>query len=796
MKRFLIVFIASVIYAGFASAQERSGKVTDNNGRPIEFATVALLTEDGQAAVTVTDTLGRFSLTAVGGKYRINIRHLAYQPLEQSIYLSDAASKAGDFCLKELETNLNEVTVTASAITREADRFVMRMNNMPLTLNKDAIEVLQLAPGVWVDGNGISINGARGTKVFINERELKIKGKELMDYLRNFRSADIVRVEIIPQAGAEYSADSFGGVIKLTLRKQLENGISGHVKAGTAQSQTLADYQPSASFNARAGRWTFNTFVSAKILPEGKTNSVETRNFRTGDNHDYFSVSDVNRTLHSGLGRLGIVYEPDKRNSFGVEAEYSAVSARSPSSVTTRTKPNGILVNSESDYRQKETDRTCSMTLNYVHALDTLGSTFKVIADCTNKHVEGDNDYHTSFIRNGKTSDSVYRNNTSSHYRIYTADGVLSKQLSPRTKLVAGVKYTHNDMSDTVRYESLLPSGWQPLPAYHYSLGYTEHIGAVYGTFSAEYTRLSLVTGLRGEYTHANGHHHRIPQSYFDLFPNLNVTYSFDPMRTFMLIGQYSRNIERPNFRRLHPNRIQYSEYSYYIGNPALRPTYIHKIGLTAVYRYRYVLSIGANLHRDLVREVRKTEMSDPNVTYIIPENHHTENHYYAVLSAPFRPTRWWDMNVNLVGVKQDIRGTESDRRVSHYLYFANVTTGFSLPAKFHLELTYSGTSRLYSANSGIEPRHLFHFSVKKQLLNDRLTASLGINNVFDRKIVYFSEMKHLTTRTEVYNPQDARYLKFSLNYTFSAGKHFKSRTLENGSEAEKNRLKRTSDTR
>ena len=207
------------------------------------------------------------------------------------------------------------------------------------------------------------------------------------------------------------------------------------------------------------------------------------------------------------------------------------------------------------------------MTLNYVHALDTLGSTFKVIADCTNKHVEGDNDYHTSFIRNGKTSDSVHRNNTSSHYRIYTADGVLSKQLSPRTKLVAGVKYTHNDMSNTVRYESLLPSGWHPLPAYHYSLGYTEHIGAVYGTFSAEYNRLSLVAGLRGEYTHANGHHHRIRQSYFDLFPNLNVTYSFDPMRTFMLIGQYSRNIERPNFRRLHPNRIQYSEYSYYIGN-------------------------------------------------------------------------------------------------------------------------------------------------------------------------------------------------------------------------------------
>ena len=795
MKRFLIVSIASVIFAGFASAQERSGKVTDNSGRPVEFATVALLTEDGQAAVTVTDTLGRFSLIAVGGKYRINIRHLAYQPLEQNIDLSDAASKVGDFRLKDFQTNLDEVTITASAITREADRFVMRMNT-PLTLNKDVTEVLQLAPGVWVDDKGISINGTRGTKVFINERELRLKGKELMNYLRNFRSADIVRIEIIPQTGAEYSADSFGGVIKLTLRRQLENGISGHVKVGTAQSEKLADYQPSASLNAHAGHWTFSTFASGDMRPKGKTNSMEARNFQTSTYHDYHSVSHVNRTQHSGLGRLGIVYEPDKRNSFGVEAEYSAVSTRSPSTVSTRTNPNGILVRTESDYRQKEADRTYSMTLNYVHALDTLGSTFKVIADYTNKYVEGDNDYHTLFARNGKTSDSVYRNNTSSHYRIYTADGALSKRLSPRTKLVAGMKYTHNDMSDTVRYEGLLPSGWQPLPAYHYSLGYTENIGAVYGTFSAEYNRLSLVVGLRGEYTHANGHHRRIRQSYFDLFPNLNVTYSFDPMRTFMLIGQYSRNIERPNFRRLHPNRIQYSEYSYYIGNPALRPTYIHKISLTAVYRYRYVLSVGANLHRDLVREVRKTETSDPNVTYIIPENHHTENHYYVVLSAPLRPTKWWNLNVNLVGVKQDIRGTENDRRVSHYLYFANVTTGFSLPAKFHLELTYSGTSRLYSANSGIEPRHLFHLSVKKQLLNDRLTASLGINNVLDRKIVYFSEMARFTTRTEVHDPQDARSLKFSLNYTFSAGKHFKSRALESGSQTEKNRLKRTSDTR
>ena len=44
-----------------------------------------------------------------------------------------------------------------------------------------------------------------------------------------------------------------------------------------------------------------------------------------------------------------------------------------------------------------------------------------------------------------------------------------------------------------------------------------------------------------------------------------------------MLIGQYGRYIERPTFSALNPNRIQTSEYSYLIGNPMLRPTYINK---------------------------------------------------------------------------------------------------------------------------------------------------------------------------------------------------------------------------
>lgn len=796
MIRIIVLLIISITFAGFASARERSGRVTDDKGHPVEFATVVLLSNGKQIAAGVTDSTGRFSLSIDDGKYRMIIRHLAYKPLEKYVLISDTLSEIGFFRLASLDINLDEITVTASTLTRQADRFVMLVNNNSLTLNKDATEILQLGPGVWVDDNGILINGIRGTKVFVNERELRLTGKELIDYLRNFRSSDIARVEIIPQAGAEYSADSHGGIIKLILRRQTENGIDGNIKLGTEQGKHIAHYQPSLSLNAHVERWTLSSFISGDFMQKGKEEAVTIRDFHTNGNNIFHSISHPNHQPCSGLGRWGVIYEPDTRNRFGWEVEYSAKKTRTPSSVETLIKTDHLIINSESNYKQNEKDRNFSTTFNYVHSLDTFGSTIKFITDYTNKKVTGDNDYHSVFKWQGNMSDSLYRNNSLSHYKIYTADLAFNKQLSQKMKCLVGMKYTRNDMTDTVNYESHTLSAWRPLKNYNYSLDYTENIGAVYGTFSFDIDRFSIVTGLRGEYTQTNSRNHAVHKSYFDWFPNLNVTYSFDPMRLFMLIGQYSRNIQRPNFWHLNPNRIQYSDYSYYIGNPKLRPTYVHNIGLTAVYHYRYVLSVGARLHRDLVREVCKTEQHNPNITYIIPENHYMENHYYIMLNAPFYLTKWWKLNINVIGVKQDIRGMKTDHRMSHYLYFTTITTGITLPSNVHLELSYSGTSRLYSANSGINPRHLFHVSAKKQLLKDKLTISLGVNNLFNRKTSYFSNTLNFTTRSEVYEPQSSRYVKLSLQYSFNTGKKFKKRLLESSSDTEKKRLKKISETK
>ena len=78
---------------------------------------------------------------------------------------------------KEAVETIDEVVVKAQMIRREADRFVVDVANSDAAIGKDGTELLRQSPGVWVKDDEISINGSAGTKIFINNREIKIGDK-------------------------------------------------------------------------------------------------------------------------------------------------------------------------------------------------------------------------------------------------------------------------------------------------------------------------------------------------------------------------------------------------------------------------------------------------------------------------------------------------------------------------------------------------------------------------------------------------------------------------------------------
>ncbi|MDD7562263.1 MAG: hypothetical protein PUK02_10850 [Parabacteroides sp.] len=73
-----------------------------------------------------------------------------------------------------------------------------------------------------VSDGKIAINGTSGTRVFVNDREVRLDGTLLMSYLQSLRSENIQRIEVVPMAGADEDAIMQGGAIYIWLRQMKE----------------------------------------------------------------------------------------------------------------------------------------------------------------------------------------------------------------------------------------------------------------------------------------------------------------------------------------------------------------------------------------------------------------------------------------------------------------------------------------------------------------------------------------------------------------------------------------------
>ena len=454
------------------------GRVLEGES-PVGYATTVLLRDGRQAAGTTTDDAGGFVLTADTGRYTLVLRHVAYRPFEQEVCVAAADTDLGDLPLAPL--GISEVTVTAETVTRQADRFVVSIGNTPALAGQDGTELLARAPGVWLGDNGISINGAGGTKVYVDGRELKGSAEETTTYLRSLTAADIARIEVMPLAGTEFAADTRGGAILITLRRRRDGGMDGNLQFSTVQSNRIAGYTPSGRIGIRTGRWTLTASGSGSFTPVAESRFTETRE-QAGQPLPFAGRSDSKSRTNYGRGHFSAVFDPTPKHTAGFDIEYTERSTHMP----TLSRTTLGQTQSDSRYRQHMDGNTLTATANYIWKIDTLGSQFKLIADYTRYTSDGDNSYHTTTCAPGTLRDSLYESATGSVYDILTADAGLTRKLPHGLTLRAGLRYTRNDMADKSRYAAQTQGTWLALPEYSYDQHYTEQIGAAYA--SLEYS--------------------------------------------------------------------------------------------------------------------------------------------------------------------------------------------------------------------------------------------------------------------------------------------------------------------
>lgn len=790
VDKFRWALLAAIFTAmGTANAQTTNvtGHVVDGEGDPVAYATVVLLEEGLQASGGSTDAEGGFRLKAAPGHYTLKVQFIGYKSVESEIDITGSVD-AGTFVLEADETRIGDVVVTAQLIKREADRFVVDVANSPVAIGKNAEELLQTAPGVWINDEKISINGNSGSKVYINDREVHMDDSQLMAYLRTLTADDIQKIEVIPQTGADYDASSSGGVIKLTLRRRTQSGLMGSVATYGRASSKLTSVSPSFSLDYNHNR--LNLYASGWYSYNDSTDEVEEQTTYTSQEASIDGHSLSNGKYNSAGGRIGTVYEFNTRHSIGAEINYWY--NRNPSTTTSLTRhiTPTITTSNTSLYDNAGDGQQITATFNYIWRVDDNGSVMKLLADYTDNSSTGDNRYFNSASTPLGVKDSTYTAAIDSRYRLGTGTLSFDKVFSPRFTLKTGLKYTLNNTSNMADYNGLAASGeWIRDDDSSFDIGYTEHIGAAYAIAAANFGRVSLVAGLRGEYTHSLSKDRLVKQDYFDLFPNANISYALTADGSYSLIAQYSRTIARPSFWSLTPTMSKVSEYMYQTGNPNLKASYNNSVSLTAVLKYKYTISLGASFVKNSVQQTTVIDSENPDLLVLMPLNFPTMDNYYLSINLPFQLTKWWSLNLNATGVYLGQQITESSPVERYFMGMYNGQMSFTLPKNFFIELSGHALHGLVSGNVHLSTMGDMSMTVKKRLFNNKLTLSAGINNIFNNHNTGSIREAEFRREMNIINAWSRRQFTFSVTYNFNAGKQFKARSVESGSAEDQARL-------
>ncbi len=774
MNKILFTLMLSVSVCGIALADTLSGRVTEADGKPVEFATVAAMQGEADKGGAVTDSLGYYKIELPKGSYTVRFSLIGYDAKDMAVSVSGATTL--DATLTANAVALKGVEVKASAIRRLPDRYVVRVEDMPSAIGKDGKDLLKTAPGVWIDDNKISINGKSGTKVYVNDRELRLSHDQLLSYLQSLKAEDVSRVEVIPQSGAEYSADNSAGIIKIVLKRNRADGVMGSVGVSSDNSSTQHDINPTASLNIKNGKWSYNLSGKFCYTFLNDANSENRTDYASGISYQSKTHTAQGKDV-DGSGEVGIFFDPDYKNSFALELSHWQ--DRNPVTTSTNSTFGDRTITGE--YVSRSRSLYFDGTFNYVHRLDSIGSLMKVIANFNRSRNRSLHDNSRHDVLGALATDSLSHSRESSIYDVVNISYDFDKMFNQKWNMSVGAKYTLNRMDNDANYHYLKDGSWVTPEGRDYDVLYKENIYGVYAKASGKFGKFMTTVGLRGEYTATHSRGGLVSQHYFDLFPNANFTWMMNANGSNTLTLQYSRNIARPSFWSLNPMRRQTSDIFYQTGNPNLKPSYSNNISLTATMKYQYSLTLFANINKDGIMQGTMADETNPDNVLFTSVNADNTYMYGASLYLPVQIKDWWTVTGSLTYMINGERLTADGDLDYHSFLNCYLQSGFQLPKDFYFEVSYFGMSRLSMGEMRLKPQHYLNVSLKKSFCKKRWTVSVDANNILSQKLNFQLVSAAGYVSSDTYkNPISFRC---SVRYNFNIGKVFQARSIDKNSD-------------
>ena len=700
--------------------------------------------------------------------------------------------------------NLNEVSIsTKKAFTmRKLDRVVVNVDALISNAGTSALEVLEKSPGIQVDQNGtISLKGKSSVTIFIDDKPTYLSGEDLQNYLKSLPSSSLDQIEIMTNPPARYDAAGNGGVINIRTKKGTMRGLNGGFTAAINQGK-MTRSPNSFHLNFRDGKMNYFSNLSYNYNHSFSDLDINRRYTNAdGSTRSFFNQNSFfDRNGHSGNLKLGADYYQSKATTWGVVLTGMGRKSTQENNNTSRLlNPSSVL---DSTITAKNIDKikfyNGGVNFNYRHQFDTAGHGITADADYLAFNNQTDQRYYnSSFFPNGDIkSQDILSGDLPAIIKIYSLKTDYTLPLKNSWKLDAGLKASYTTTDNTADYAYTIGDVTKPDYDKSNHFIFKEQISAAYLNFSKDMKHFSFQLGLRAEDTRSNGNQlgnlmkadSTFKRSYASLFPTFYVQYKIDSENNHQIGFNYGRRIDRPYYQDLNPFISPLDKFTFYVGNPFLKPAYVQSLELSYTFKNKYTLTSSYSNSKD---EVNETIEITNGMYYSRPANLGRQIVKSLSFDGTFDPFSWLSINVyselTNIAVKSDFY--TGMLNTSGTYSFSNANARFVLGKGWDAELSGNYRNRMYSAQFILGEIWSANAAFQKKL-SASSTLKLSVNDIFYTSIRTGTINNLAQTEANWVNKSDSRNAVLSYSYRF--GKAFSSaaKRSESGASEEKNRVK------
>lgn len=797
MKRFyLLLPLLLFLCSGYTFAQSAgmlTGTVLDDKEQPVGFVNVAVLEAITAKVITgaIADMDGNFQImTPAKGKYILKLSGLGYVELQTPAFEVTGSNFSKDFGKVRMKPDvktLNEVQVQAMrpTVTTEPDKMVVSVEGTALASGSTAYEVLAKSPGVWIDQDGnIQLNGKAGVQVMINGKRSYLSGKELQTLLQSMTAENVKDLEIISNPSAKYDAEGASGVININLKKNVDTGMNGSVYAGY-QYNNLSTYTSGAEVSHKRGKW--NSFGSLDLASRQRYRNMEMRRIflsQDGSTSNFNQIGREESERFEPSLRFGTDYDINDKHSIGLMGNIITSNSenffQTDSYLRDVTTGDNLYIDALNSADGKYSNST--FNLHYLGKLDTTGTTLSADLDYVHINSRDNLEFENRYVTLGSDEPAVQElllSENPTGYDIYSAKIDFTKSLSKKTKMELGAKASYVVSDNELRFYET-PDNRKTLdPKRSNHFIYKENIYATYANLNTSLgERWTLQAGLRAEQTESRGNsltkNEKTDRSYLDLFPSVFLQQKVSD--NYQIGYKYSRRINRPNYQSLNPFIFYLDPYTWAQGNPQLRPQYTNSFEMTHTLKQTYNLILGYAVTKDFMAEVPNQNPED-NTTVFQQQNVQDMKSARATLVAPVKISNNWDISNNVIVMYQEFTNPVNGKMVvnDQVTAIAQSTHNIQLPQDIRLGLggNYQGAA-VYGLYR-VEPQWWVDAGLKRSFLNDRLTLSMNVTDIFKSRIMKVdTELNGNVNAIEQY--WGNRSFRVNLRYRFNKGSEFESK--------------------